>query len=196
MAENKKKNNPSDRTCDDPLACRRGKIGGEAVIEGIMMKASGKYSIALRQTDGKIRVSDHTYTTVRDKYKILRLPIVRGVVNMIESFILSYRVLGISADAWGVEEEEPSRFEKWLTRVFGKSLMDVLMVIASVLGVALGFGLFFYLPMLVTKGLDHLSGGNMGWFKNLTEGLLRIAIFVLYVFAVSFLNICLPSSRS
>lgn len=188
MSENKKKYHSADRTCDDPLACRRGKIGGEAVIEGIMMKAGGKYSIALRQTDGRIRVSDHTYTTVRDRYRILRLPIVRGVVNMIESFILSYRVLGISADAWGVEEEEPSRFEKWLTRVFGKSLMDVLMVIASVLGVALGFGLFFYLPMLVTKGLDHLSGGSMGWFKNLTEGLLRIAIFVLYVFAVSFMN--------
>lgn len=188
MSENKKKVNPPDRTCDDPLACRRGKIGGEAVIEGIMMKAGGKYAIALRQSDGRIRVSDHTYTTVRDKYKILRLPIIRGVVNMIESFLLSYRVLGISADAWGVEEEEPSRFEKWLTRVFGKSLMDVLMVIASVLGVALGFGLFFYLPMLATKGLDHLLSGNMGWFKNLTEGLIRIAIFVLYVFAVSFMN--------
>ena len=184
MAENKKKND----ACTDPLACRRGKIGGEAVLEGIMMKAGGRYSIALRQQDGKIRISDHKYTTLRDKYKIFRVPVIRGVVNMIESFILSYKVLGISADAYGMEDEEPSKFEKWLEKTFGKSIMDFVMVIAGVLGVALGFGLFFYLPMLVTKGADTLAGGNLGWFKNAIEGCLRIAIFVLYIWAVSFMG--------
>ncbi|MBQ8577432.1 MAG: DUF1385 domain-containing protein [Clostridia bacterium] len=192
MSENKKTNKKqknAPEACDDPLACRRGKIGGEAVLEGIMMKAGGNYSIALRrEQDKRIRISDHKYTSVRDKYKILNIPIIRGVVNMVESFVLSYKVLGISADAWGVEEEQPSKFEIWLEKKFGKSVMDFIMVIASVLGVALGFGLFFYLPMLVTKGLDSLVGGNLGWFKNLTEGGMRIAIFVLYVWAVSFMS--------
>jgi len=185
MADNKKKNNAA---CEDPLACRRGKIGGEAVLEGIMMKAGGRYSVALRQQDKKIRISDHKYTTIRDKYKILRLPIIRGVVNMVESFILSYKVLGVSADAYGLEEEEPSRFEKWLEKTFGKSIMDIVMVIAGVLGVVLGFGLFFYLPMFVTKGIDALAGGALGWFKNVIEGCMRIGIFVLYVWAVSFMS--------
>ena len=192
MSENKKTNKKqknAPEACDDPLACRRGKIGGEAVLEGIMMKAGGNYSIALRrEQDKRIRISDHKYTSVRDKYKILNIPIIRGVVNMVESFVLSYKVLGISADAWGVEEEQPSKFEIWLEKKFDKSVMDFIMVIASVLGVALGFGLFFYLPMLVTKGLDSLVGGNLGWFKNLTEGGMRIAIFVLYVWAVSFMS--------
>ncbi len=174
-------------TCSSPLDCKRGKIGGEAVIEGIMMKAGGKYAVALRQEDKRIRITDHTYTTVRDKCRLLRLPIIRGIVNMIESLILSYKVLGISADAMGLEEE-PTKFEKWLTRVCGKHLVDIIMGIAMVLGLVLGFGLFFYLPMLVTKALDGALGGNLGWFKNLVEGLMRIAIFVGYVWVVSFMN--------
>ncbi len=175
--------------CNDPLACRRGKIGGEAVLEGIMMKAGGKYSIALRrEQDKRIRISDHTYTSVRDKYRILKLPIIRGAVNMVESLLLSYKVLGISADAWGGEEEQPSKFEVWLEKKFGKSVMDILMVIAAILGLGLGLGLFFFVPMLVTKAFDALAGGNLGWLKNAIEGIIRIAIFVGYVWAVSFVG--------
>ena len=185
-----KENKTAAQSCTpaDPLACRRGKIGGEAVLEGIMMKAGGNYSIALRQQDKKIRISDHKYTTIRDKHKLLRLPVIRGVVNMVESLILSYKVLGISADAYGLEEGEPTKFEKWLEKTFGRSIMDFVMVIAGVLGMVLGFGLFFYLPMLITKGADHLTGGNLGWFKNVIEGCIRIGIFVLYVRAVSFMG--------
>ncbi len=181
--------NKKNPACDDATSCRRGKIGGEAVLEGIMMKAGRDYSIALRrEQDKRIRISDHKYTTVRDKYAICRLPIIRGAVNMVESLILSYKVLGISADAWGVEEEQPSKFELWLERKFGKSVMDFVMVIATVLGLGLGIGLFFFLPMLVTKGADVLLGGNLGFLKNVIEGVIRIGIFVLYVWAVSHMN--------
>ncbi len=173
-----------------PDTCSRlGKIGGEAVIEGIMMKAGGDYTLAVRQPDGKIRVSNHKYTTVRDKYRLLRLPIIRGVINMVESFILSYKVLGMSADVFGDElAEEPSRFEKWLTKTFGKNLMNVMMGIAAVLGVALSFGLFFFLPMAVTKLVDGLVGGSLGWFKNLIESGIRMALFVGYIWVVSFMK--------
>ncbi len=168
---------------------RLGKIGGEAVIEGVMMKAGGKYALAVRQENGKIRVSDHTYTTIRDKSKFLRLPIIRGVVNMAESLILSYKVLDMSMEAYGgFAEEEPSKFEKWLEKIFGKSIMDIMMVIAAVLGLGLGLGLFFFLPMLITKAVEGACGGDIGWFKNLLEGCIRIAIFVGYVFVVSFMK--------
>ncbi len=175
---------------DDVLACRKGKIGGEAVLEGIMMKAGGTYSIALRrESDHRIRISDHKYTSLRDRYRLLRLPIVRGVVNLVESLLLSYKVLGISAEEYGLEEEaEPGRFERWLERHLGQNLVNIVMIISAVLGIALGVGLFFFVPMLVTKGLDHLLGGTLGWFKNVIEGIIRIGIFVCYVWLVSFMK--------
>ncbi|MCQ2431645.1 MAG: DUF1385 domain-containing protein, partial [Clostridia bacterium] len=171
--------------CSNP---RLGKIGGEAVIEGIMMKAGRDYALAVRQEDKKIRVSKHKYTTIRDKSAFFRLPIIRGVINMVESLLLSYKVLGMSADVFGEDLEEPSKFEKWLEKTFGKSIMDFIMVIASVLGLALGFGLFFFLPMAVTKFVDGLIGGHLGWFKNLIEGVIRIGIFICYIWLVSLMK--------
>lgn len=190
MAEKKEKKENTENTVSakETKNPRLGKIGGEAVIEGVMMKAGREYALAVRQEDKRIRVSTHTYTTVRDKSKLLRLPIIRGAVNMVESLILSYKVLGMSADVFGDAGEEPSKFEKWLDKTFGKSITDFIMVLAAVIGLALGFGLFFFLPMAVTKGLDALLGGSLGWLKNVVEGLIRIAIFVGYIWAVSFMK--------
>lgn len=171
-------------------AGRRGKIGGEALIEGIMMKAGRSYAVAVRQEDKRIRVSRHAFKTVRDKSPLLRLPIIRGAVNMVESLILSYKVLGMSAEVFGdgAETEEPSKFEKWLDEKFGEHLTAAVMAVGAVLGLALGFGLFFFLPMACAKGLEALTGISLGWFKNLIEGIIRIAIFVGYVWAVSFMK--------
>lgn len=189
--EKKKNAVPCETGCpaagNDP-ASRKGKIGGEALIEGIMMKSGRSYAVALRQEDKRIRVSKHAFTTVRDKNKLLRLPIVRGAVNMVESLILSYKVLGMSADAFGDGGEEPTKFEIWLNEKFGKSIVDIVMVLGMVLGLGLGFGLFFFLPMAVAKGLEALTHLSFGWFKNLVEGIIRIAIFVGYVWIVSFMN--------
>ena len=89
--------------------------------------------------------------------------------------VLSYHTLTLSVQAIGAGEEE-TKFEKWLQRVFGKSIYDVIMVIVTVLGVVLAFGLFFYLPIFLTKWFDTLSGGSLGWFKNLMEGSMRIGL--------------------
>lgn len=168
--------------------CRLGKIGGEAVIEGVMMRSGNKYAVACRREDGGITIVKDTCVSVRKKYKILNLPIIRGVAGMIESLILSFKSINIAADAMGLEEGEPSKFEKWLDRHFGKSIIDIIMVIATVLGVALACVLFMWLPALVAKGIEALIGAPLGGWKTLIEGIIKIAIFILYLLLVSLMK--------
>ncbi len=165
--------------------CRKNTVGGQAVIEGVMMKSRDRYSVATRKEDGTIAVSNHPYKSVRAKVKILNLPIIRGAVNFIEMLILSYRTLSVSAQSLGLEGVEESRFEKWLREKFGKSIFDVIMVISVIFGFALALGLFTFLPILITKGINSLIGRELGWIKNLIEGLIKIAIFIVYLWAVS-----------
>lgn len=165
---------------------RCNRVGGEAVIEGVMMKAGDRSCTAIRMPDKTVHVVERTFVSARKKHKFLGWPIIRGVVSFVESLILSFRTLTLSAEAMGEDEElEQTKFEVWLEKTFGKSIYDFIMVIGTVLGFALAFGLFFYLPMLLTKWFDSLAGGNLGWFKNLIEGVIRIGIFVAYIALVS-----------
>ncbi len=177
-----KKNKENDQSC------RLGKVGGAAVLEGVMMNGAGGYAVAVRREDKSISVTRQERTSVRKKYKILNLPIIRGVVGMVESMLLSFKALNISAEAFGLEEEEPSKFEKWLEKKFGKSIIDVVMVIGTVLGVALALGLFMFLPDLLTGFIDDLTGGRLGWTKNLVSGFFKIAIFIAYLLLVSLMK--------
>lgn len=163
-------------------------VGGQAVLEGVMMKSKEQYSVAVRKEDGTIAVKNDKFTSVRKKFKILNIPVIRGFVNFIETMILSFKTLMMSAEAMGFEELEESKFEKWLNKHFGKSIMNIIMVISSVLGLALGLGLFFFLPIYITKTIDNAAGQNLGWFKNLIEGLLKIIIFIGYLWAVSLMK--------
>lgn len=168
---------------------RLGRVGGEAVLEGVMMRCGDRYSIASRHEDGSISVENRNYVSLRKRNRFWNLPLVRGVVSLVESMKLSFKVLSISADALGMDMDEPeSKFEKWLAKTFGDKVMNLIMGIAGVLGVVLGIGLFLVLPTLMTKGLDMLlglAGGTLGIFKTLCEGLIRIGIFVGYILLVS-----------
>ncbi|MBQ7500647.1 MAG: DUF1385 domain-containing protein [Clostridia bacterium] len=186
----------SKKTKEAP-SCRLGTVGGEAVLEGVMMKSKTRYSVAVRKEDGTISTVTNPSTSIRQKIKILNIPIIRGVVGMVESMMLSFKVLSISAEQYGDvgEEAEPSKFEKWLDKTFGKNLMDFVMVIASVLGIALALFLFMFLPTLATKGINLLFANNFGyelkdhkWLMNLIEGVIKILIFVLYLSAVSLMK--------
>lgn len=170
------------------IDCRLNTVGGQAVLEGVMMKSKERYSVAVRKEDGSITVKDDTFTSIRKKYKILDIPVVRGVVNFVETMKLSFKTLMMSAEAMGLEDFEESKFEKWLNKHFGKSIMNIIMAISTVLGLALGFGLFFFLPIFITKAIDSAAGENLGWIKNLIEGVLKIVIFVGYLFLVSFMK--------
>lgn len=167
--------------------CRLGTVGGQAVIEGVMMKNKDEYALAVRMPEGNIRVTKDECKSIKDKYKFFGLPIVRGVVNMIESLILSMKTLTVSADAFGIEEEE-TKFEIWLREKFGKSLLDFVMVAAMILGVALGVGLFFFLPLFISSSLFDKAGQETKWYATLIEGGIKIGIFVLYIWAVSFMK--------
>lgn len=168
---------------------RLGRVGGEAVLEGVMMRCGDRYSIASRHEDGSISVENRKYVSLRKRNRFWNLPLVRGVVSLVESMKLSFKVLSISADALGMDTDEPeTKFEKWLSKTFGDKVMNLIMGVAGVLGVVLGIGLFLVLPTLATKGLDMLlglAGGTLGVFKTLCEGLIRIGIFVGYILLVS-----------
>ena len=106
------------KDCNE-LSCRRNRVGGQAVLEGVMMKAGDRTVTTCRKEDGSIVVTDDSFVSVRKKHKLLDLPIIRGVVNFIEMMALSVKTMGASAEAMGLEEEEPGKFEKWLTKTLG-----------------------------------------------------------------------------
>lgn len=169
-----------------PASCRLGKVGGQAVLEGVMMKCGDNVALSVRGDDGGIKTDIKKYVSWRKKYKILNIPILRGVVNMIEMFRLSFSTLERSAEMLGIDEfEEETKFEKWLREKLGDNLMTVIMGIAMVLGVILAVVLFKFLPTLIATGINHLI--PLGWFRNLVEGVVKIGIFVTYIYLVSFM---------
>ena len=128
-------------------------IGGSALIEGIMMRGPKKNTVCVRTGKDELYTEDVTVTFLAQKAKIFKLPFFRGIAGLIDSMRLSYKSLMLSADkaieSGEIEEEEPSKFEKWLDKVFGDKLVSVLMVLASVLGFAFAIALFFFVPSLL-----------------------------------------------
>ena len=122
-------------THKESCSARLGRVGGQAVLEGVMMKSGERTALAVRDESGAIRTSVDTHTSVRKKYKFLNIPLVRGVVNFVETMILSYNTLMQSADMLGIDDAaEDTKFEAWLRSKWGDKLMSVLMGIATVLG--------------------------------------------------------------
>ncbi len=170
--------------------CRLGTVGGQAVLEGVMMKGKEKYSIAVRREDGSISLSENYHTSVRQKHKLLRLPILRGIVGFVESMILNFKTLSISAEQYGgLDEIEPeTKFEKWLQRKFGDKLMNIVMGISMVFGIVLAVALFLLLPSYAVKLIDMIPHVDLGIWKSTVEGVIKIAIFVSYLLLVSLLK--------
>ena len=164
--------------------CRLGKVGGQAVLEGVMMKAGNRTVTSCRKGDGSIVVNDDSFVSVRKKHKFLNIPILRGVINFVEMMALSVKTLNASADALGIEEEE-GKVEKWLKKHFGIGIVDVIMVIGVVLGLALSLFLFMFLPIFIADLINKLAGGNLGAWQKVIEGVLKAAIFVTYLWLVS-----------
>ena len=169
---------------NDNLSCRLGYVGGQAVMEGVMMKSKEKVMLSVRNTSGNIITEEIPFKSLRDKNKFFNLPIIRGVVGFIESMSLSFKTLSRSADLLGIEEE-PSKFEKWLEKKFGKSVSAIASVIGTVLGLCLSVLLFFYLPALISDLVDEIYYNP--YFKALIEGVIKISIFVLYIYLTGFI---------
>lgn len=161
-------------------------IGGQALIEGIMMRGPEKTVMAVRKKDGSIDLSLREGGSFKNKYKFFKWPIVRGVVGFIESMTVGYKAMMDSAEISGYLEEEeqadkPSEKKEGET----KGLMTVIMIVATVLAVVLCIGLFIYIPSLAFKGVNYLCGGVLSPLQSLFEGILKILIFLAYMFAVS-----------
>lgn len=168
-------------------AGRLGRVGGQSVLEGIMMKCGDRIALAVREESGNIKLETDTHVSIRKKHKILSIPLVRGVANFVESMMLSYKTLMRSAYMLGIDDtEEDSKFEAWLRAKLGSKFLEILTGISMVLGVILAMALFLYLPAIATTGLEKLLRHlgvleSLGWFRNLIEGLLKIGIFVAYI---------------
>lgn len=159
-------------------------IGGQALIEGIMMRGPHTTAAAFVSHDGTVTAETFEVKTLREKYPFLNLPLLRGTVMLIDSLRIGMKMLNTAADRYMEdvgEEEEPGRFEAWLNRVFGEKVMDVMMSVATVLALILAVVLFVFLPSLAGQGLDLLAGGRLGIWRSVFEGVLRVAIFVGYV---------------
>lgn len=159
-------------------------IGGQAVIEGIMMQNGTNYAIAVRKPDGEIEVKKDTYVSLTKKHKLLALPFIRGVFSFADSMIVGMRALTWSCSFFeDDEEEEAGPVEKWLDRVFGEKLEGILMSIVMVLSFVLAIGIFMVLPMLIANFCRSLIKSET--VMAVLEGVIRIGIFVAYIKLVS-----------
>lgn len=180
-----------NKKCDNACHDRLGKVGGQAVLEGVMMKAGDRTVTTCRKGDNTLVVSDNSFTSIRKKHKFFDLPIIRGIVSFVESMVLSVKTLGASADALEIEEE-PSKFEKWLEKKFGANIIDVIMVISVIIGLGLSVLLFVFLPIWISAGINALLG--LIWHISMPdvvvavlEGFVKMGIFIAYLSLVSFM---------
>jgi uncharacterized protein YqhQ len=158
-------------------------IGGQALMEGIMMVGPQRTVAAFCSEEGQISTEEISVPRLTKLYPILGKPFIRGIFSLIDSFRLGYKALSLSADklTGGEEEEELSGFDKWLNDHLGEKITGVIMAIASVLGIALAIALFFFLPTVLFNLLEAVAPGEISGWRSIFEGVIRIGIFVGYV---------------
>ena len=166
---------------DSGAACPRPDIGGQAVLDGVMMKAPDAVAVAVRRKNGDIVVKREPYESPAKKHKWMGLPFIRGSVNMVQMLSLGMRVLDDSMKMAGEEEEEPSKFDKWLADKLGKNVDKVVMGTAIVMAIALSIGLFVLLPNLVILLFPRNATGGTLLLKNLVSGVIRIGLLIAYI---------------
>ena len=163
----------------------RTSIGGQALIEGILMRGPRKQAIVVRDPQGELVVKEEELRLIRDRYPILGLPLIRGSVTFLDSMVKGVKALMFSADYYPEEAvEEPSRFEQWLDRKLGNERMEkVLIAFAVVTAVCFSIGLFMLLPTFLADFVSRFSDSVL--LRNLVDAVLRIAIFMTYLILVS-----------
>lgn len=161
-------------------------IGGQAVMEGVMMRGPKEIATAVRKSNGEIIIDKKEVSSVFTKYKFLKIPILRGVISFFESMITGVKCLMFSAEQADLEDGEdykPSKFEQWLDDKFGDKVKDIVIYFSVFVSLLFSVGLFILLPTVL-----------VGWLKkfivsapvlSLCEGGVRIVIFLAYLFLVS-----------
>ena len=159
----------------------RTSIGGQALIEGILMRGPQKQAIVCRTKDGLVTKVEEL-RLVKEKYPVLGIPFLRGVVNFLDSMVKGVQALTYSADLLPEEEqEEPSKFDAWIEKKFGTEKANKFLIgFAVFLGICMSVGLFMLLPTLIAGLFYRVVDNHI--LRNLIEGLIRIAIFLGYLF--------------
>ena len=163
----------------------RTSIGGQALIEAILMRGPEKQAIVARKADGELAYKVEELKLVKKRHPLLGLPLIRGSVTFMDSM-----VKGVQAISWSAEQlpedmqEEPGKIDRWIEETLGSEKAEkAILGIAVFLGIALSVGLFFFLPTLITGLFDSIISSRL--LKNLIEGLVRIILFLLYLWAVT-----------
>lgn len=157
-------------------------IGGQAVLEGVMMKGKSHYAVSVRKADGTIVTETKECKSIAERIKLFKLPLFRGMLVFVESLVLGIKALNFSAELYGEEEtdEEPGKFEKWLMEKLGDTGEKIIMGLVMVFSFALSIGLFMILPMLVGAGMSKLVQVPL-FLQNIIEGCIRIILFLSYM---------------
>ncbi len=165
----------------------RTSIGGQALIEGILMRGPERQAIVVRDQEGNLVEKVEELKLIKDRYPILGVPLVRGTVNFLDSMVKGVKALMYSADFYPEEEAaQPSKFDLWLEKhLTSKKLESVIVTLAVVMGVGLSVFLFMVLPTFLTGAILHFFPGFPMWGRNVVEGLLKIVIFLLYLIVCS-----------
>ena len=163
----------------------RTNIGGQAVIEGVMMRGKKSIATAVRDNDGIVRLETSRISQTKKRPLFLRLPIIRGIINFVMMLVVGVKTLLRSAEVFG--EQEPTKFEKFLSKKFKINLTSVLTVISVIFAVILALAMFVLLPSAILTGIIKLFKlqGIHPILKNLIDGLLKVMLFILYVVIVS-----------
>ncbi|MCD3350915.1 DUF1385 domain-containing protein [Clostridium botulinum D/C] len=160
-------------------------VGGQAVIEGVMMRGSNGVATAIRKSNGEIEVDFKKIKPLTQKNKVFSLPIIRGFITLIDSLILGIKTLNYSASFIEEElEEEPSKLDKWIEEKFKGKATDIIMGISFVVSMALSILIFFIIPTFVANGFKRINITNAIWL-NILEGIIRVFIFLTYIYLIS-----------
>ncbi len=159
-------------------------IGGQAVLEGIMMKNKDRYSVAVRKPDGEIEIRVSEYEGIGAKHAWTKLPLIRGVVNFVDSLMLGMETLTYSAGFYEEEDgQEPGGFEKFLLKLFGERAEKIVMGITVVFSIVMAVGIFMVLPYFISGFFrDYIVSNTL---LAVIEGAIRLGLFVLYVILIS-----------
>lgn len=158
-------------------------IGGQAVLEGVMMKNKEKYAVAVRKPDGEIEVEVETYQGLAHGSKFKELPFIRGIFNFLDSLILGTRALNYSASFYEEEEGKETKFDKAMDKMSGGNGEKPLSGIVTVISIMLAVGIFIVLPYFISSLFESFIRNRS--LMAIIEGVIRIALFLLYVWGIS-----------
>lgn len=163
-------------------------IGGQAVLEGIMMRNKDKYSVAVRKPDKTIEVKVDEYKGITNGKKIIGLPFIRGVFNFIDSMVLGIKTLAFSAEFYEDEEAEETKIDKMADKMFREKAESVFMGITICISIIIALGLFVVLPSIISDILKNRLNIISVSLLSVIEGVIRILMFVAYILLISLMK--------